>query len=172
MTEMWWRKPTAYDLYHLARNMRPDDANEISLMAETSNPDDFAARTFSMLPFSVYSAVFGVDMAPDAIAFMGVWPMNEHKTLCTAALFATGEFPILAGKFVRHLRRFVAPVMLANGVRRIECRTLASYTAAHRLLRALGAVEETGPEGSPDYGPNGESFKLFAMRRRDWEGRV
>jgi hypothetical protein len=167
--EMWQRDPLPADLYSLSRTMRAADADEISLMIESRDWNAYACRLYRMLPYALYARVFGLDRPSRAILFVGIWPTNETRALGSAALFATDEFPLLAGMFVRHMRRFVVPAQLANGVRRVECRTLARYTRSHRLLRALGAVEETAPEGSPDYGPNGEAFKLFAWRRRDWQ---
>lgn len=163
---MWHREALPHDLYHICRNMRAADAAEIFL----TRPDDrdaFAAQIWRMMPQAIFADVYGLDATSPAIVFVAAWPTDPYKNLAQAALFATEGFASIVGDFVRHMRRFVVPALLAGGVRRCECRTLASYTASRRLLAALGAVEEAE---LPDMGPNGEVFVQCAFRRSDFEG--
>jgi RimJ/RimL family protein N-acetyltransferase len=162
---MWIRDPQPHDLFDLAENMRADDAREIFLMKRDKDRQQFAIRIWRMMPRAVHACVFGLDTEPRAIGFLGLWAKDETGGLCEAALWARDPFALVAPRFVRHVRQRLMPFLMDNGIRRVECRTLETYTASRRLLAAMGARQETL---LPDFGPDGEAFVQFAWRVSDW----
>lgn len=167
---MWTRDPLPGDLFDLAHNMRAADAAEIFCMKEDKDRHEFAVRLYRMLPGAVHAMVFGLDSEPRAIGFLGLWAKDEFGGLADVAMFARDGFPGVAAPFIRHVRYKLIPFLMRAGLRRVECRTIASYSASRRLLRACGAVEET-PQGMADFAPAGEAFILCAWRRSDFTRR-
>jgi RimJ/RimL family protein N-acetyltransferase len=162
---MWIRDPLPGDLLDLTRNMRQADAEEIFALRADKDPDQLAFRLYRAMPGAVYACVFGLDSEPRAIGFLGLWAKDETGGLCEVAMFAREGFPQLAAAFVRHVRLTLIPFLMDAGLRRVECRTLESYSSSRRLLRACGAVEEAV---LPDFAPSGQSFVLCAWRRSDF----
>lgn len=165
---MWIREPTCGDLVHVATNMRDQDAREVFALRLSEDRQALAYQLFSVLPRAHVAFVAGVDRNPDAMAFLGIWAMEETGGLACANLFATAGFPLIAGALVRHVRRSVIPALLRRGCRRVECRALATYRTTRRFIRACGAREECE---LLDYGKNRETFVLCAWTRSDMERR-
>lgn len=165
---MWLRQPTCGDLVHVATNMRDQDAAEVFALRRSEDRLALAYGLFANLQFAQHVFVAGLDKSQNAIAFLGIWAMEETGGLASANLFATAEFPLIAGTLVRHVRRSVIPALLTRGCRRVECRALTAYRNSRRFIRACGAVEECE---LPDYGKNRESFTLCAWTRSEMERR-
>lgn len=166
---MWIREPTAGDLVHVATHMRDQDAAEVFALRAAEDRVGLAYGLYGRLQTAQVAVVAGVDTSPDAIAFLGIWAMEETGGLACANLFATAGFPSIAGALVRHVRRSVIPTLLRRGCRRVECRALATYRTTRRFIRACGAVEECE---LPDYGKNRETFVLCAWTRTEMERRT
>ncbi len=165
---MWLRTPTAGDMVHVATHMRDSDAREVFALRQQEDRVGLAYALYGRLPWAQHAVVVGLDNRPSVIAFLGVWAMDETGGLACANLFATAEFPLLAGALVRHVRRAVIPALLTRGCRRVECSALAAYRNTRRFIRACGAVEECE---LPDYGKNRETFVLCAWTLSEMERR-
>lgn len=166
---MWIRETiTAGDMVHLATNMRAQDAREVFALRRSDDRVALAYNLYAMLPYAQHAFVCGLDKAGNATAFLGIWAMDETGGLASANLFATAEFPLIAGALVRHVRRSVIPALLTRGCRRVECRALADYRTTRRFICACGAAEEAL---LPDYGKNREAFVLYAWTRSEMERR-
>lgn len=165
---MWIRAPSCSDMVHVTTNMRDRDAAEVFALRRSEDRLALAYGLYSRLQFAQVALVAGVDSQPDAIAFLGIWAMEETGGLACANLFATAGFPSIAGALVRHVRRSVIPTLLRRGCRRVECRASATYRTSRRFIRACGAVEECE---LPDYGKNRETFVLCAWTRSNMERR-
>lgn len=166
---MWLRQPTCGDLVHVASNMRDQDAAEVFALRAVEDRVGLGYALFSRLDHALVALVAGVDSSPHATAFLGIWAMEETGGLACANLFATADFPRIAGTLVRHVRRSVIPALLTRGCRRVECRALATYRTTRRFIRACGAVEECE---LPDYGKNRETFVLCAWTKTEMERRA
>jgi hypothetical protein len=164
---MWIRETvTAGDLVHLATHMRDQDAREVFALRQGEDRVGLAYGLYAAMPRVLHAFVCGLDKSQNATAFLGIWAMDETGGLASANLFATADFPHVAGALVRHVRRTVIPALLARGCRRVECRALADYRTTRRFLRACLAREEVL---LPDYGKNREPFVLYAWTRSDME---
>jgi hypothetical protein len=166
---MWLRSPTPADMLHVSENMRPDDAREVFAIMRGEDRVRLAYQLYGARHRAWVFLLAGLDNSANGAAFLGIWPMDETEGLATAGMFATADFPLLAGPLVRHVRRVIMPDLLARGVRRVEARAMATYRTTRRFLSACGAVCERA--NMPEYGKNGESFALYAWRRSDWEVR-
>jgi len=164
-SKIWHRVPTPGDVLHVSRNMREMDAREIFLMLDGFDRDTFAAVTSTMVPRARVALGVGLDGSPFCAAVLVICSAESSPWLAVASLFATDDFPRLAPWLIRHIRKTIIPALLAEGVRRVEARALASYAVTRRFLRAAGAVEEAP---LPDHGPNSESYILCAWRRSDF----
>jgi hypothetical protein len=164
-SKVWYRVPTPGDVLHVARNMREMDAREIFLMLDGLDRDTFAAVTSTMVPRARVALGVGLDGAPFCAAVLVICSTESSPWFASASLFATADFPRLAFWLVRHVRKVIIPALLADGVRRVECRALAGYVESRRFLRAAGAVEETI---LTDHGPGSETYVLCAWRRSDF----
>ena len=163
---LWLRTPTAGDLLDLCRQMRALDAAEIFALRSHSDPDRLALEIYAALPRAARAYAIGLDSGRGVKAFLALWPMDESGALASAHLFATDDFPRVAPRLVRFVRRTLIPEMMAAGMRRAECRVMERHAPSRAFLRACGAVEESGP--LLDMAPNGESYILAAWRLSDW----
>lgn len=161
---LWFREPTAGDLVDLCRNMTAMDDREIFALRAHHDRQRLAMELYALLPGAVRAYAIGLDSRPAAIAFLALWPQDESWGLLGAHLFGTDDFPSVASRLARWVRRVFIPEMLANGVRRVECRALAEHTGARAFIRACGAIEEAK---LPDFGKGGETYILCAWRRSD-----
>jgi hypothetical protein len=164
MSRAWIRTPTPGDVLHVARNMRAMDAQEIFLMLKDVNRDTFAAFTSAMVPGARVALGIGLDGNPFCAAVLLVCSAESSPWLASASMFATDEFPRVAPDLIRFIRKTMIPGLLAEGVRRVEARALASYAVTRRFLHAAGAHEEAV---LADHGPNSEDYVLCAWRSSD-----
>ncbi len=164
-TRIWARTPSPGDVLHVARNMRAMDAREILDIHKDLNRDLFAAVVSTKVPDARLALGFGLDGSPFCAVVLLICGSESTPWLGDASLFATDEFPRLAQPLIRFIRRAVIPSLMQAGLRRVECRALASYTATRRFLKACGAVEEAV---LPDHGPDSPDYVLCAWRRTDF----
>ncbi len=124
----------------------------------------------------------GVGMAQSG-AF-SVWH-DEAEALALVALFRTGEPGVLELFIVPESRTFgkerraeiceLAPSLrqewFSNGVRRVQCQVPASRVNTHRILKALGFIEETKRNcGLRNYialGDHYEAMSVFGLLESD-----
>lgn len=162
---IWARPPSPGDVLHVARNMREMDKREILDIHKSLNPDMFAAVISTAVPNARLALGFGLDGNPFCAVVLLICGNESTPWLGEAALFATDDFPRLARPLIRFIRRAVIPALIGQGMRRVECRALASYAVTRRFLKACGAVEEAV---LPDHGPESPDYVLCAWRRRDF----
>lgn len=163
--KIWARPPSPGDVLHVARNMREMDAREILDLHKDLNRDVFAAVVSSRVPNAALALGFGLDGNPFCAVVLVVCSSESTPWLGDASLFATDDFPRLAPQLIRFVRKVMIPTLLARGLRRVECRALASYAVTRRFLKACGAKEEAV---MPDHGPDSQDYVLCAWRRRDF----
>jgi hypothetical protein len=89
----------------------------------------------------------------EPVAFLGC--VFRHPGLCEAFAGGTEKFPMVAMTLTRYALRVMKPELIAAGVRRIQCQSLATHVDAHRWLERLGfrreAVLRCYGRGSKDY---------------------
>lgn len=145
------------DVSYILSNLSPADAEEIWCQAAPEmGPAELAA---GCVMFG-HSFVAYLDGVP-AMAF-GTTPMTAAGNVLSGWAFGTKRSRVCMRAVMRFCRRSLMPDWLRAGVTRIEARSIATHTVAHRWLEATGAVKEAD---IPEYGRNGEGFVLYVWRR-------
>lgn len=152
-------KPTLASVAYVAANMRAADAEEIWPLRFDKTPGGMA-RTVMACPNYVWLAALP-DQTP--VAVFGAFEVRPRAW--TAFAFATDDFARVAGEMTKFLIRKVKPHIFGDlGAQRIEAWSHGSHRQAHLWLEKLGAEGEPDPE----YGPEGETYLRFVLRRSAW----
>lgn len=151
------------DLCFVAANLREQDRREIFATAVLASATEAAMLSwYSAGPDWCWTAslsgqptvAFGVSfLSPYQPHMRSAWLWGGNKTKqCIPAItrFCRTEWP---------------QRLLADGVTRVEVRSLKGHDLAHRWLKALPARFEAE---MPEYGVNGETFELWAFLAEDW----
>ena len=150
-------KPTFESARFVAANMRAADVEEIHPLLFDPRPETIASYVMA----SRYAWLAAKERP---IAVFGCY---EARPKCWAAFaFGTDEFPRVAGEMTKFLVRKVKPYLFGDlGARRVEAYSHPNHKQAHAWLELLGAKGTVDPE----YGPDGQAYVHFVMRRSDWE---
>ncbi len=148
-------------LRHIVRNLRARDREEIFCTRWDDGFDGLVAdcMAVSKLPTS-YTVLAYVNNKP--VAVLGAcepWP-----GLWDGWCFGTDDFDKVALFLTKHIHRKMLPLLLARGLRRMHCRSLASQTATHDWLRSIGASQDD-ERVLKGWGKNGEDFVMFEWHR-------
>lgn len=154
--------PTWRDLLHICENLRDIDRRECEAVRHDASPIALARELYMSWPLAFLARIAFAVAPVEPVAMLLLTPTGAGQI--NAALLATPRFGEVAKALTRHMLRDVRPMLLAAGVRRMECRTLAEHVEARRWLRFLGAIEETQ---IPDGGKSGETFVQYAWRKSD-----
>jgi hypothetical protein len=77
-------------------------------------------------------------------------------------MFATDRFGEIAIATHRFAKEVFFPVLKDVGYIRLECRSMASHTVAHRWLESLGGRQEAVVSS---YGKDGQDFILYCWTK-------
>lgn len=151
-------KPTFDSVRYVAANMRQADVEEIHPLRFDPSPEAIAATVMADPSYCWLAAT------DKPVAAFG---MFEVRPKCWYAFaFGTDYFPIVAGEITKYLIRKVKPHLFNDlGARRVEAWSHPDHHQAHAWLKLLGAKGTPDPE----YGPEGQTYIHFVMRRGDWE---
>lgn len=147
------RRLTYGDALDIAQRMRPADRSEI-LATRWSDDLEPVALDASMSTLAFCLA------GERPIAAIGGAP--RHPGVWTAWMFATDEFPRIGRAATAFARRAILPAMIRAGAHRIEMRSAADHTEAHRWIEVLGGRAEATLR---EYGRDRRDFLLYAWRR-------
>jgi len=152
-------KPTLASVAYVAERLRKADAEEIWPLRFDKTPGGLA-RTVMGAPTYVWLAALP-DKTPAAV--FGIYEVRPRAW--TAFAFATDNFNKVSLEITKFLIRKVKPHLFEDlGAVRVEAWSHPEHLDAHRWLEKLGATSEPDPE----YGPDGETYVHFVMRRSDW----
>lgn len=99
-------------------------------------------------------------------AAFGISALSDRQPhMRTAWAWGTDRFRRCVPEITRHMRTWPAR-LYADGVTRVEVRSLKDHDLAHIWLSGLGARRECE---MPGYGVNGETFELWSFARKDYE---
>lgn len=152
-------KPTFEAVRWVAANMRKADAEEIYPLWFDPTPDALATAVMARPEYAW--------LAADANGPIAVFGMVEVRPGAWQAFaFGTDDFPKVAGEVTKFLLRKVKPHLFnVLGAVRVFAHSHGDHASAHAWLRMLGAKSTPDPE----YGPNGETYLHFVLRRSDWQ---
>lgn len=152
-------KPTFESVCYVAANMRAADKEEILPLRFDPSPESLARAVMSDTSYCWLAAHEG---APAAVFGM----FEVRPKAWTAFAFGTADFPKVVLEMTKYLSRKVKPHLFRDlGAVRVEAYSHPAHDQAHAWLRLLGA------NGRPEteYGPSGETYLHFVMRRSDWQ---
>ena len=153
--------PTRESVRHIVDNMRQSDIDEFQAVSAVENVDmlrDLLVERYGEHPDGF--CFLANDGAPIGAGAM----IQARPNVVTLMFFATEAFVSIANPLARFTKQRLFPRYRDAGVHRIECVSMAGYTAMHRWIRMVGLEEEAVMKG---YGRNGETFHQFAWVRDD-----
>lgn len=158
--------PDLASLQHIARNMRERDRREVCAELWTFDPDGLAIQLLDVWRVAgAWGQVASLEGEP--VAQLIAWWRTPSTV--QVSVIATDRWREIVRPFSLHVRHEVIPLLLAHGVKRAECRAMATHEDARRWLTWLGATEECL---IPNWGKGGETFVQYAwdadnVRRSD-----
>jgi hypothetical protein len=141
----------------VAEQMREQDAAEFLAVSHAESRDELVAGLVAAYgPRDDLIMACTSDRRPVAVGGL----IYNRPNVATLLFFATDEFRHVALGLTRFIRCSLFPKIIAAGVHRIECVSIAGYTENHRWIRLLGLKEPT--IRLRGYGKNAEDFLLFS----------
>lgn len=143
---------------YAAQHMRARDREEFK--ATRFDTDDFAA---DVAEGACYVPDMGWEFCIDGVVIgvVGVRPL--WPTVWYAWMYATDDYDKVILTMTKWIRRVIIPMLWNGGARRVETKSLAKNTEAHKWLEFMGAVLEAPLEA---YGKNGEDFVVHKWIHR------
>lgn len=149
--------PSLLDVLYITHHLREWDRKELFATRFDDDPDRLAMDVMGWGPYW-WVAGGEVDGREKAIAVVGAtqtWP-----GMWSVGMFATDDFPKIGLPLTRFVKRVMIPLIVQQGIRRGECRSIEGHDMAHRWLEVLGAKRQGEP--LKGYGKGGETFFTYA----------
>lgn len=147
--------PTRQDVIEVATKMRAQDEAEFLAATREAEKDDFVALLAWRFTQDDNSFCAYLDERPVAVGAV----IDYGDGVLQIGMFATDDFPRIAFPLTKFVLKRLFPRYAAQGFRRVECLSLASYDEAHRWIDALGLKRVGRFDG---VGVAGEDFVQFA----------
>lgn len=141
---------------HVAHKMREKDRREIFATQWSDDPWAFAN---AVLRVGDFGYVIHTDDG-EPVVCGGAVPMWDG--VWSVWMFATDRFDEVALSTHRFAKKVFFPALDMAGWHRLECRSLASHTIAHKWLESLGAYKESEVT---NYGKHGERFFVYCWTK-------
>lgn len=149
-------------LAYIVANMRRRDCEEIFATRYPLGPDgDTDALIQTTLDAATRSGVgWLASRDGEPIAVIGIsmlWP-----GVASVWMYSTDSFHKIALPLTKWAKKTIVCLMNDADIHRAHCWSAANHVAANRWLRFLGATEECTV---PNYGRNGETFRLYGWSK-------
>lgn len=165
LSKRWLRLPARFEV-------GPANVRDVSYIAGKLRPGD-RREVFCQLPANTSAGDIGFICTRPGTSYVAYWkskpvmvfgfdPITVAGNALNAWAFGTTDSPFIMGDLTRWVRDTLLREWVHNGVTRIEARSIADHSTAHRWLKTIGAVEEGHLTG---LGRDGENFILFAWHR-------
>lgn len=151
---------TIREYSYIAAHVREQDRQELWCQL----PEGASSYEVAMHSLSGAMHAYTATYRGNPTAAFGFSPTSLCGSVYSAWLWGTENVPKVVPRIGRYSWTIVAPMLVKDGVRRLEVRSIAGHLEAHRWLAGLGAQHEAK---LIDYGRNGEAFELFAWRLSD-----
>lgn len=134
--------------------MREDDRREIFAIRPHDSPVQLAWESYHYIRNNGRGRIAWHKQRPAAVAaFTEAWPGHWNVWM-----FGTNDFRAAAVPLIRWIRSEAREILSVCKGHRLEADSLFDHHDAHRMMRALGAKEESR---MPRYGKGGEEFIKF-----------
>lgn len=157
------RPATIRDATWIAANMRSEDVREILATANVGSLTEAAIACVVTSPDYAWCAYHRAEPA-GCFGVSHVSPLQPH--LRSAWAWGTDRFKRVAPAITRFSVREWPRRLIADGVTRVEVRSIEGHDIAHKWLSAIRARHEAD---MPNYGVNGETFQLWSWLKEDWQ---
>lgn len=152
------------DLCFVAANLRDEDRREIFATALLASATEAALLSWHSSGPDWSWTVWLDDQPHAAFGVSYGSPLQPH--IRSAWAWGSNKFKRCAPAITRFCKREWPSRLIAEGVTRVEIRSIKDHDLAHRWLAALPARKEAE---MPNYGVNGETFELWAFLKEDWQ---
>jgi hypothetical protein len=146
------------DLVKVAFRMRKEDYEEIYLGSGYANPLVLAEHIYKT---ALFGSIFYDKGTPKGV-------MSFHATIpgvWNVGFFATDDWGSIFTSASIYAKKLVNKAVTSKLVRRVEARSLYSYTQAHKWLEWLGAKKECELK---DWGLGGQTYYLYCWKISDY----
>lgn len=154
---------TLRDVCFIAANMRDQDRQEVMATALVQSMTQAGAMSFYSSQDWCWTAWLD-DQPVGAFGISYGNPFQPH--IRQAWAFGTKRFKRSVPEITRFIRANWFDALIAEGVTRVECRSMLGHDIAHRWLTALGAHPECEMR---NYGTGGQTFIQWVWIKEDFE---
>lgn len=158
------RPGTLRDICFVAANLREQDRREVFATAALGSATEAGVISYSTSPDWCWTA--WLDGQPAGAFGVSLGNPVYQPHIRHAWAYGTGRFKRAAPAITRFCVENWPKRLIAEGVTRVEIRSIADHDIAHRWLSGLRAHRECE---MPGYGVNGETFTLWSWRAEDWK---
>jgi len=158
------REGTLRDICFVAANMREEDRREGFATAVLSSATEAGVISYHTSPGWCWTA--WLDGQPQGAFGIALGNPVYQPHIRHAWAYGTARFKRVAPAITRFCVENWPKRLIAEGVTRVEIRSIADHDIAHRWLSGLRAHRECE---MPKYGVNGETFTLWSWRAEDWK---
>ena len=156
IANMMLAKINMSDLEHVAFNMRDRDKEEIYATRWSNDPEELSE---AVMRGGEFAWVAGSNDGTPVAAF-GAIPVWDG--VWEVWMFATDNWDKVAFDCTKFIKRTVIPSLEKTGAHRLQCRSMAKHTVAHRWLENLGFQKESEMKS---LGNLGQDFFLYCWTR-------
>lgn len=149
------RPATLRDMTFIAANMRQPDYDEITAAVAIFDRTALGAAMFAASPAYRFCAF----IKDEPVCAFGVATDANMPHAGVAWAYGTRRMRRAVPEMTRFGLSVLVPQMMADGLHRVECRSIIGHDLSHRWLEGLGAVREGIARG---YGRGGEDFVTYA----------
>ncbi|MBX8824746.1 hypothetical protein [Ochrobactrum sp. SFR4] len=152
------------DICYVAANLREQDRREIFATAILESGTQAGATSYLSSPNWCWTA--WIDGQPVAAFGVSIGNYIYQPHLRYAWAYGTEKFKRATPAITRFCLNEWPERLIAEGVTRVEIRSLADHDLAHKWLSSIRARKEAD---MLNYGVNGEAFELWAWLKEDWQ---
>lgn len=141
---------------YICLNMREVDRVEVFGMLHNESPLQLAYEYAHVIRNKGRSRIGWSDRTGKPAAFGAL--TEDWPGMWSVWMFGTDDFKDCAADLIRWFRREAADILTVCNGRRLQCDSRFDHAEAHKMLKALGAVEEVRLRS---YGKDGADYIRF-----------
>lgn len=150
------KEPTQVALDYICLNLREIDKREIYNVQNHDNPIRLAWECYwALTNLGGRARIAWHNGRP--CTFIGFF--KHRDGVFEVSMFGTDEFKNCAFECMRWGRDTIIDLVRNHNARRIHCDSAVFHDEAHKMLRAMGAVEEGPPRRN--FGKDGSEYQTF-----------
>ncbi len=157
------REGNLRDICFVAANLRDQDRREVFATAQLESGTQAGAISFLTSQGFCWTA--WIDDQPVAAFGVSYGNPQYQPHIRYGWAYGTDRFKRATPAITRFCIKNWPRRLIAEGVTRVEIRSIADHDLAHKWLASIRARKEAV---MPNFGVNGETFELWAWLKEDW----